>query len=39
QDDPTRITDIYSAAFTNDENNDPAWITRASASHLEAQIA
>lgn len=39
QDDPTRITEIYSAAFTNEENNDSAWITRASPSHLEAQIA
>ncbi len=39
QDDPQRIREIYSAAFSAAENSDPAWITRASAAHIEGQIA
>ncbi|ALB62785.1 Allophanate hydrolase [Cronobacter condimenti 1330] len=39
QDDPKRIAEIYSAAFPETENTDPAWITRASAEHIQAQVA
>ncbi|EOI3527508.1 allophanate hydrolase [Cronobacter dublinensis] len=39
QDGPQRIREIYSAAFSAAENSDPAWITRASAAHIEEQIA
>lgn len=36
--DPQRITEIYAAFSDEEKNNDPAWISLASASFIAAQI-